>query len=293
MKLLITGASGLVGARLAEIASSLGHETFETFNQHQISRPNALSIDIRNRKNVEEVVNEIAPDVIVHLAAITDVDLCEQQPELADSVNATGTQILAQECFKMGAHFVYVSTDYVFDGDRGNYREDDHPNPVNVYGGSKLKGEQFTRAVSDKFCVARTSVVYGWGRSSRPNFGSWAYSELKAGRSVKVVQDQYCSPTLNSDLARMLIEVAENHLPGTIHLAGASWLSRYEFACALAIQLKVPAKLVIPVMANSSAWRAKRPTDSSLNVDQARRLLSNKPNHIKNALHEFVAQSPD
>ena len=137
---------------------------------------------------------------------------------------------LAEQCLEAGSYLVYVSTDYVFDGKRGNYNETDEPNPVNVYGCSKLRGEEATRATSEEFCVARTSVVYGWGRSSRPNFGSWAYSELRSGRQVTVVSDQYCSPTLNSDLARMLLEVAERHTPGTIHLAGASRLSRYEFA---------------------------------------------------------------
>ena len=291
MRLLITGASGLVGAKLAQTASSLGHETFETFNQHQIDRPKALRIDIRNNRNVQAILKETSPDVTVHLASITDVDLCEQQPELANSINAVGTQILAQECFKMGAHFVYVSTDYVFDGVQGNYREDDSPNPVNIYGRSKLNGEQITRATSEEFTVARTSVVYGWGRTSRPNFGSWAYSELTARRSLKVVVDQYCSPTLNSHLARMLLEVAENQLPGTIHLAGASRLSRYEFARALANELGAPTALIVQTSANSSTWRAKRPSDSSLSVERARQLLTNKPVDISSALREFVLEA--
>jgi len=292
LKLLITGASGLVGASLAQVASKMGHETVLTYNQHQISRPNALRIDITNSRNVEEVLEEAVPEVVVHLASITDVDLCEKQPELANSVNGVGTQILAQNCFNKEAHFVYVSTDYVFDGDQGNYREDDAPKPVNIYGLSKLKGEQFTRATSDRFCVARTSVVYGWGRSYRQNFGFWAYTELKAGRTVRVVDDQYCSPTLNSQLARMLLEVTERRLSGTIHLAGASRLSRYEFACAVAKELDISTSYVTPVSASSSAWRAKRPHDSSLNVERALQVLSHKPQEIKSALREFTVEAP-
>ena len=175
--------------------------------------------------------------------------------------------------------------------DSGNYREYDQPNPVNTYGLSKLRGEEATRATSDEFCVARTSVVYGWGRSSRQNFGSWVYSELKAGRPVKVVEDQYCSPTLNSQLARMLLEVAEKHLPGTIHLAGASRLSRYEFAQDMANEFHLEMKLIIPINSKSSSWVAQRPLDSSLNVEKAQKLLSNKPVDIKSALLEFALET--
>jgi dTDP-4-dehydrorhamnose reductase len=278
---------------VTEAASRAGYELVKIYNQHQMNGPNALKIDIRNTKHIEEVVKKTSPDVIIHLASITDVDLCEREPELANAVNAKATQLLAKESFNTGSHFVYVSTDYVFDGKRGNYCENDQPNPVNAYGRSKWMGEEFTRMISDKFCVVRTSVVYGWGRSSRQNFGSWVYSELKAGRRVKVVEDQYCSPTLNSQLAKMLLEVAQNRLAGTIHLAGACRLSRYEFARELANEFNFEMQLVMPVNANSSTWLAKRPSDSSLNVEKAQRLLSNKPMNIKNALHEFALETPN
>jgi dTDP-4-dehydrorhamnose reductase len=291
LKLLITGASGLVGARLTEAASRASHDVVETYSQHQISRPNALQVDIRDKKTIETIMKKTSPDVTIHLASLTDVDLCEREPELANSVNANATHVLAEECLNSGSHFVYVSTDYVFDGKRGNYREDDQPNPVNTYGRSKLRGEEVTRATSDEFCVTRTSVVYGWGRSSRQNFGSWAYSELKAGRPVKVVENQYCSPTLNSQLARMLLEVAEAHLSGTIHLAGASRLSRYEFAQELANEFNFEIKLIVPINSKTSTWFAQRPLDSSLNVNKAHKLLSNKPVDIKNSLREFALET--
>jgi dTDP-4-dehydrorhamnose reductase len=292
LKLLITGASGLVGARLVEAASRDGHEVVELYNQHQMSGLNALKIDIRNRNEVEEIVTRTLPDVIVHLASITDVDLCEREPELAGSVNANATRVLARECFNSGGHFVYVSTDYVFDGKRGNYSEIDQPNPVNTYGRSKLLGEEFTRTISSKFCIVRTSVVYGWGRSSRLNFATWVFSELKSRRQVKVINDQYCSPTLNSHLAKMLLEVAERRVPGTIHLAGVTRLSRYEFAREIATQFNMDMKLVVPTEAKSSAWFAERPLDSSLNVDKAQKLLVSKPADIKSALHEFALEMP-
>lgn len=290
MKLLITGASGLVGTRLTEVASHAGHDVVVTYNHHQVEGFNAIRADLTNEQQIRRVMQASSPDAVIHLASITDVDLCERDPELANVVNAESTRVIAEECLKAASYLVNVSTDYVFDGGRGNYREDDQPNPVNTYGSSKLKGEEATRATSDEFCVARTSVVYGWGRGSRPNFGSWVYSELKSGRRVKVVTNQYCSPTLSSHLARMLLEVAERQIPGTIHLAGSSRLNRYEFAQEIAAEFGMNMKLIIPTDAKSSTWIAERPFDSSLNVEKAQQLLSNKPMTIKMALHDFVLE---
>src|SRR5208283_4144482 len=167
------------------------------YNQHPIKLPNATRADIKRVTDITEILRKSSPDVVVHLASITDVDFCEQNPELALSVNGTATAVLATECLRIGSYLVYVSTDYIFDGQRGNYKEEDQPKPVNVYGRSKLVGEEATRKASELFCVARTSVVYGWGREFRPNLATWLYAELRAGRSVKVVKDQYASPTLN------------------------------------------------------------------------------------------------
>ena len=290
MKLLITGASGLVGVRLTELAMKAGHEVIALYNQHTITSPNALQVDLKDEYKITKTVKDSGSNVVIHLASLTDVDLCEQDPHLADLVNAVTTRTIAQECRKAGIHFVYVSTDYVFDGRQGNYTERDQPNPVNTYGLSKLRGEEATRESSATFCIARTSVVYGWGRKSRPNFGSWTYSELKAGRPIKVVEDQYCSPTLNSHLAVMLLEVAEKQLPGIIHLAGASRLSRYQFALEMADQFQLDRKLILPTNAKLSSWVAERPLDSSLNVNKAQKLMASKPMDIKQALKEFAQE---
>jgi dTDP-4-dehydrorhamnose reductase len=288
LKILITGASGLVGMRLTEAANRAGHETFTIDNQHQIDSPSAYHIDLRHEQDMIEIMKLSSPDVVVHLASITDVDLCEHNPKLANEVNTIITRSLAQECSRAGSHLIYVSTDYVFDGKLGNYREEDQPNPINTYGLSKLRGEEATRNASEKFSIARTSVVYGWGRKFRPNFGSWVYTELEAGRPTRIVKDQYCSPTLDSQLARMLLEVAEKRIPGTIHLAGASKLNRYEFALKIANKFQMDRTLIVPIDSRSTSWFAKRPLDSSLNVEKAQKLLTNKPENIELGLNEFA-----
>jgi len=290
LKLLITGASGLVGARLTEVAMKAGHEVIAIYNQHVITAPNALQVDLREENKIAKIVKDSGSDVVIHLASVTNVDLCEQDPHLADLVNAATTRAISQTCCEAGIHFLYVSTDYVFDGRKGNYTEHDQPNPVNGYGLSKLRGEEATLGASASFCVARTSVVYGWGRKSRPNFGSWTYSELKAARQIRVVDDQYCSPTLNSHLAVMLLEVAEKQLPGIIHLAGASRLNRYQFALEMADEFQLDRRLVLPTNGKLSSWVAERPLDSSLNVNKAQELLVSKPIDIKHALKQFARE---
>jgi len=288
LKILITGASGLVGSRLVESAIHTGHETVAVCNQHDAKFGKVYHVDLTRNDDLRNVVKQVSPDVVVHSAAVTDVDLCERDPRIAILINATSTRILAEECAKLGFHLIYVSTDYVFDGENSDYRENDRTNPVNAYGLSKLAGETAVQAASSSFCVARTSVVYGWGREFRPNFATVIYNELKAGRSVKVVNDQFASPTLNSQLARMLLEIAEKRVPGIIHLAGAVRLSRYELAQGIARTFHVQSELVVPISAQSSSWKAKRPRDSSLNVEKAKILLANKPATLEEALTEFA-----
>jgi len=291
LKVLITGASGLVGSRLLESAARAGHETIAICNQHEAKSPNVHRLDLRNQDELRRVLRHVSPDVVVHSAAATDVDLCEREPRMAFLINASSTQVLAEECANTDCHLVYISTDYVFDGQRGNYRETDQTSPVNAYGKSKLAGEEAVQAASNSFCVARTSVVYGWGREFRPNFASWVYKQLRAGRTVRVVKDQYASPTLDSQLAKMLLEVAEKRLSGIIHLAGAARLSRYEFAQEMARMFRLPLELAIPINADSSSWVARRPRDSSLNVEKATKLLTNKPAALKESLTELAEQT--
>ena len=231
------------------------------------------------------------PEVVIHAASITDLDLCEQNPELAFRVNATATGFLAEACRAVKSLLIYVSTDYVFDGEQGNYREHDQPNPVNVYGKSKLLGEQEVVGKAEDFCIARTSVLFGWGRKYRPNFATWVYEKARAGQEINVVTDQYVTPTLNNSLARMLLEAAERRMSGTFHLSGSTRVNRYEFAVLLARRFGFDEKLLTPVKAEAVHWIARRPFDSSLNVAKALGDFNNKPSTLDEALNEFAAEA--
>ena len=286
--MLITGASGLLGASLARLASQSGHTVYSLYNSHPCNFGDAQQVDITNQQAVRRTFLASRPDVVYHTASLTDVDLCEREPKLAMKVNGEATGFIAKICQETGSYLVYVSTDYVFDGMRGQYSEEDGPAPINAYGRSKLFGEEEMARHSPRGCIARTSVVYGWGRSYRPNFATWVHSKLAANEQVRVVSDQFASPTLNTHLAMMLLEIAERQLKGTLHVAGSTRISRFEFAVMLARQFGFNENLVTPIKAEAANWKAKRPVDSSLNVSKAQGLLTSKPVTLDQALSEFA-----
>lgn len=290
MKVLITGASGLLGSKLAELATESGHVVHSLYNSHLCTYGKPQRVDVTDQSAVKKVFADTTPDIVFHTASITDVDLCETNPELAMRVNGEVTGFISKACQETGSYLAYVSTDYVFDGMRGQYSEEDKPAPINAYGRSKLFGEEEMTRHCSRGCVARTSVIYGWGRPYRPNFATWIHNKLKANEQVSVVSDQFASPTLNTHLARMLLEVAERRIQGILHVAGSTRISRYEFAVMLAKQFGFNESLLNPVQAETTSWKARRPSDSSLNVSKAQGLLTNKPTTLRDALGEFARE---
>ena len=237
---------------------------------------------------VKETISRIRPQVIVNTAALSDVDLCEENPDAAFLVNSESVSYLATVAREIGSFLLQVSTDYVFDGEKGSYSEPDPPHPVNKYGLSKLQGEQAARSTGeDSWCVARSSVIFGWGRPRRPNAATYVCEKLSKHDTVRMVQDQHCSPTFNTNLANMLVEIAQKKIPGTLHTAGTTRLSRYELALAVAEMFKLDKKLVRPAVAADIPWKARRPKDSSVMVTRAAGLLSQKPYPITEALDQF------
>lgn len=193
------------------------------------------------------------------------------------------------ESYPFYPYVVYVSTDYVFDGLTGSYREEDEPHPINQYGRSKLLGEELLTRSGARCAVARTSVLYGWGREHRPNFATWVLGKLTSNQTMKVADDQFATPTLNSNLAEMILELTSQRFEGIIHLAGATRINRYTFARRIAETFHYDSNLIEPVTSNQTAWKAKRPRDSSLNIEHAQKMLEEKPLELKEALEQFRA----
>jgi dTDP-4-dehydrorhamnose reductase len=279
MRIFITGGGGLLGHKLARMALERGHDVFSGY-YHDIPEQGApVRLDIAINNSIHKAVDIAQPEIILHTAAMTDVDLCEAKRDLACQINARGTKALAEAARDVGAFMVYISTDYVFDGIKGMYKEDDIPNPLNHYGHTKLLGEMYAD------CVARTCVIYGSrAASGKINFALWLLDKLRKGEWAKIVTDQHISPTLNTNLARMLLEAGENRMEGIYHLAGADRLSRYDFACRLAYVFGMDSGLIIPSTMADLSWKAKRPRDSSMDVSKATCSLRGKPWNIDKSL---------
>jgi dTDP-4-dehydrorhamnose reductase len=206
------------------------------------------------------------------------------EKELAWKTNVEATTNLVRLCKEHDAYLVYVSTDYVFDGEKGTYKEMDDPAPINHYGLTKLKGEEAVQTL-DKYCIARGSVIYGsTPATGKTNFALWLLDKLRKKEEVKIITDQWNSPTLNVSMAEMILEILEKKIDGTFHLAGATRLSRYEFAERLAETFNLDPKYIKPVQSEHIKWIAKRPKDSSLDVSKAKRTLAIKPLEMREAL---------
>lgn len=291
MKLLITGASGLLGTKLCETALRNKHEVYSAYSQHKPAYGTPVELNILNLKDQQRVLEKIKPEAVIHSAALTNVDRCEQERELAWKTNFEATAHLAQLCRKHDVFLMYVSTDYVFDGEKGMYEEKDKPAPVNHYGLTKLKGEEAVQTL-DNYCIVRGSVIYGSTPSTgKTNFALWLIDKLQNKENVKIATDQWNSPTLNVNMAQMTIEATERRVKGILHTAGATRLDRYKFAQHIAKTFGLDPKLITPAQTKDIKWLAKRPKDSSLNVEKAERTLTNKPLTIRQALEKMKKEA--
>lgn len=278
----------MLGSKLAEISLGKGYETYSCYSSHRVSTGHAIELDITDKELVLNTITMVHPDIILHASAITDVDLCERDKDLAFRVNILGTKNVVDAAKNLGAYIVYVSTDYVFSGDKGQYREDDETNPVNYYGQSKLEGEKIVSLSGLNHIIARTSVIYGTKPATgKVNFALWILEKLKKKEKISVLVDQFVSPTLNTNLANIILEAAEKNLTGIYHVAGATRISRYNFALKLAETFNLDSDLIKQATMNEMSWIAKRPKDSSLNVDKARLSFINKPLEIEGAATKF------
>jgi dTDP-4-dehydrorhamnose reductase len=291
MKLLITGGSGLYGSKLAQLASSKQHQVFSAHNQHPATYGHPIKLDITNKAQVETTLKKARPDVVVHAASITDVDKCELDPKLAMEINVKGTENIVQASKKINAFLLFISTDYVFNGEKGCYTETDSPSPINYYGYTKLKAEELVKTIDDVYCIARTSVIYGTTPAAgKTNFALWLLDKLKKKERASVFTDQWNSPTLNTSLAEMTLEIVERKLTGIYHLSGSTRISRFDFAILLAKTFKLDTNLIIPTFSTELPFPAKRPQDSSLNTSKAQQTLTNQPLQIDEALKKFKTE---
>jgi dTDP-4-dehydrorhamnose reductase len=288
LKLLVTGASGLYGSKLAEIATARNYEVYSGYSRDQPAYGTSIQFDVSDKNRVEDVFKEIDPEVVVHAAALTDVDKCEINKELAWKINVKGTRNIVEAVKATNVFLVYISTDYVFNGEKGRYKEADQPDPINYYGLTKLKAEEIVTDFADECCIARASVVYGsTPAAGKVNFALWVLNKLKRNEQARIVTDQWNSPTLNINMAEMTLEIIKRKLTGTFHLCGATRINRYDFAKQIASSFNLDSNLICPATSAEFSWAAKRPRDSSLDTAKTQQTLKNKPLQITSALERM------
>lgn len=275
MRILVTGANGLVGTKVLE--RLLHDPAAEPLGAYHQSRTNEYLgdfpfwwLDVSNAEDVERVLDEAQPDAVIHAGAFTNVDAAERDRDLAQAINAEGTANLARACAARGLRLVYLSTEYVFDGTAGPYRETDPVCPQGWYAQTKLAGEDAVRAAGGNWAIARTTVVYGYAAHVRANFVLWLVGQLKAGQRVRIVEDQVGSPTLAENLAEMVIALAQSDTTGTFNTAGADVVSRLDFSRQIAATFGLDASLIDSVTTAELGQAAPRPLRAGLVMDKLR-----------------------
>ncbi len=229
-RMVVIGATGLLGQYLYSEAVSRGSEVVGTYLDHAPAEGRYSSLDITDEREVSALLGDIRPSAVILAAALTSVDYCEHHPSEAWTVNAEGTLNVANACRAVGARLMYVSTDAVFNGQKGSrYYEFDTPDPQTIYGQTKLEGERLTMDADHHNIVARVSVLYGWSRLSiKENFVTWALNNLRSMRPLDLYEDVYSSPTYAPNCAQVLLDMLSGGARGVYHVAGPDCLSRYE-----------------------------------------------------------------
>jgi dTDP-4-dehydrorhamnose reductase len=272
-RLLITGASGLLGQNLLEAArsrftiSAWGHAHAGSIRGFEI-----VPCDLEDAVQIRKEITHARPEFIVHAAALSDVDYCETHPEQTKRINTEATRVLAQEAKRLGAFFVLISTDSVFDGQSGNYRENDVPRPLNQYAISKREAEVAVQMETPKHLIIRTNF-FGWGPGHKLSLSEWMLTKLVKHQPLKLFTDVYITPLLANDLSQIILELAVKHSNGIYHVGSKDKCSKYEFGERLATVFKHPFKNVTPITLDQLPLTAPRPRNTSLNVGKASHAL--------------------
>jgi dTDP-4-dehydrorhamnose reductase len=272
-KLLITGDTGLLGSNLAHAARAL-HQVFgvsratEAISASWDHEP----VDLTDASATLRYLDEIRPDVIVHCAALTDVEQCETQPAYACAINVEATERLAQWAGRNGARFTFISTDSVFDGKAGGYHEEDPPRPLNQYARTKLAGEDVARRCCAESLIVRTNF-YGWNWNGKSNLGEWMHGKLLRGEPLMAFTDVWFSPLFVNDLAKLILDLVSCDARGVFHVGARDMCSKYEFAFLIGQLFCLDTGKIKPILLEDFPFQARRPRNTSLEVGKCAQFL--------------------
>ncbi len=284
MKVLVTGANGLLGQHLIKvllhknyqvIATSRGESRLpfqptDNYTYHEM--------DVANAMETFSVMSLEKPDVVVHAAAMTQVDDCELRPQQCEKINVQGTSQILTDAETFSSHFIFISTDFVFDGEKGNYSEEEDTKPISLYGFSKLQAESMVQTSTIPFAIIRTCLVYGnLLKGTRSNIISWVKESLEQGKTIQVVSDQLRTPTYVEDLANGIALIIEKKATGIYHISGKDWLTPYDMAIKTANKFKLDISKIVKVDASTFKQPGRRPLKTGFVIEKARKELGYEP----------------
>ena len=285
MRILITGAFGQLGHALQSILSKKSNYELICTGRKVKKGQEGIPLDIRNQVALKELINTTAPDILVNLAAMTNVDACELNPKLAGEINVAGLEHI---CDSFKGKIIHLSTDYVFDGTSGPYKEDDPLNPISIYGKTKLASEHILLEKDIKNLVIRGNVLYDYSPHTSASFLNWVVSSLKGNQEIKVVEDQFNNPTWTRSMSDIIELSIENDLEGIIHWGDSVHISRFEFAKLIAKKFSLNASLIKPVLTSELNQPARRPLQSGLSTEKLVNMLDIIPPSIDDCLDEII-----
>ncbi|MDZ7606974.1 MAG: NAD(P)-dependent oxidoreductase [Cyclobacteriaceae bacterium] len=294
-RILITGANGLVGQKLVELLECEPDVEIVATGRGparvSFEKARYLDIDLTNKDLVNFHVLNLQPSCIIHSAAMTQVDACENDNEACWIANVIATENLLEASVALDAFFQYISTDFVFDGTEGPYDEAAKPNPINFYGKSKHAAEQSVIRSGLRYAIVRTVLVYGVGKNlSRSNLVLWVKNNLENGRKIRVVDDQWRTPTLVEDLALGCKLIWRMEKEGIFHISGDEYLTPFLIAKQVAEDFNLDSSLIEPTNANEFVETGKRPLKTGFDISKAKRELGYAPHSLREGLAVVIKQ---
>jgi len=288
-KILVLGGSGLVGSVFSRFSEKY-YDLHLTYNTNSINdlKINSTKINVSTQiSELKKLILDVSPDVIINTIAHSSVDLCETNHADADLLHVTIPKKILEFSSEIGSKLIYFSTDAVFPGELNKkYTETDLPSPVNYYGQTKLDAEKAILNHSNRNIVLRTAVIYG--KHERSRFTNWILSSLKNNKMVDPFIDQFNSPTLVDDIAKILIRIIDDNISGLYHAAGPTCLNRYDFAQLLSKHSKLNSELIKPVTKNEKKQLAPRPISTCLDSSKLENILKIKFTDITSGINHIL-----
>tara|TARA_R110002096_G_scaffold347671_3_gene540989 strand:+ start:1587 stop:2486 length:900 start_codon:yes stop_codon:yes gene_type:complete len=293
IKVIITGSNGLLGQSLLNLLSE-EKEKYEVYGFSKgINRSGRedfayVSIDITNEENLRKSIKEIQPDFIINTAAMTQVDDCENNKQACDILNVDVVKWLSEIAEEINAHVIHISTDFIFDGVKGNYKETDTPNPISYYGLSKLKSEKVLTSSNINFTILRTILVYGKVFDmSRSNIVLWVKQMLEEGKEITIVDDQYRAPTYVLDLAMACKISMDKKATGIFNISSNKLMSVFEITQEIAEVFNLDKSLLKPISTSTLNQTAPRPAKTGFDLSKTNRELNFYPKTFREDLQKF------